>query len=96
MRFGFPDKNPEDWKLLREVIKPFPKKSIDSSNVKVLLPWFDKLLIDRGLEACDSYYSKEVLPYFFTGKYNYLALTDQNSKVLSDSTISCRSSKFLP
>lgn len=61
-RFEFPDKDPEEWKLLLKITDPFSAEAITKDNVLVVLPWFDFLCCSSGLAQCDKVLSTEVLP----------------------------------
>jgi len=53
MRFEFPDKDPKEWELIRELLCPFPKIKIMEENIETVLSWFDFLSVERGLDECD-------------------------------------------
>jgi BTB/POZ domain len=55
MRFEFPDKDPEDWKLVMAILDPLPTVTLFDDDVTLykVLPWFDELLIPKGMAVCD-------------------------------------------
>ncbi|CAB9522625.1 expressed unknown protein [Seminavis robusta] len=42
-RFEFPDREPEEWKLIKALAAPFSKAKLDESNVWKAVSWFDEL-----------------------------------------------------
>lgn len=70
MYFDFPHRDPNQWDLIRELIRPFPRKSINLKNLKIVLPWMEALGVHQGMEECDHVlfeqlggkYLKEIAP----------------------------------
>eukprot|EP00797_Seminavis_robusta_P005159 Sro1339_g264320.2 (237) ;mRNA; r:22767-23477 len=52
MTFEFPDDDPKEWELLWAVLDPFSDEKVNEDNVVTLFPWFQKLCISQGVDAC--------------------------------------------
>lgn len=63
MRFEFPDKRPEEWRMIKSLLQPFGEKKIDTNNLNVSVAWFDELCIPAGIHECDKYLSTRLQTY---------------------------------
>lgn len=54
-RIEFPDKNPEEWKVVYTFIDPDTKNGakVNKDNAEMLLPWFNELLMEDHFNMCD-------------------------------------------
>ena len=52
-RFEFPNKDPQEWELLRSLFVPFPREWVGVNNYHILYPWFELLGSSPGLHECD-------------------------------------------
>ncbi|CAB9510384.1 ubiquitin carboxyl-terminal hydrolase [Seminavis robusta] len=51
--FEFPDRKPEEWEWLVELMAPMSGKQVTEENVYTALSWFDELCCVKGIEECD-------------------------------------------
>ena len=57
LKIYFPDKDPNEWKLVYRFLEPrtaTSKCSITWENVPILLPWFHELGLDALVQVCDA------------------------------------------
>jgi hypothetical protein len=64
MRFEFPDKDPQEWELVRTMLRPFGCK-LTQDNVTVLVPWFDELCCQEALQECDKLIESGIVPLLY-------------------------------
>lgn len=61
MWFEFPDKDPEGWRMVMGLLKPFSKTEIHKGNINRLLEWFGVLCYQEGLDECDRIISEDLM-----------------------------------
>jgi hypothetical protein len=63
-RVVFPDKDPEEWKVVASFFEPhvLPNSGpqVTGANVQMLLPWFQELVVPELLQHCKLVYHKHV------------------------------------
>lgn len=59
--FRFPDRDPEEWRLIMSLTAPFATERITKDNVYTALSWYDELCSPRGLKTCDTVMRSEVI-----------------------------------
>ena len=61
LKFEFPHRDPEEWKLIRSLMKPFATEKVTADNMDVALSWFDELRCEHGLKECDRVLNRTIL-----------------------------------
>jgi hypothetical protein len=64
MRFEFPDKDPEEWELVKTILRPFGPQ-LSQHNVTTLVPWFDELCCREALQECDKLIHSGIVPLLY-------------------------------
>ena len=52
-RFEFPHRDPKEWELIVDMMKPMSKKRVSKANLSVVASWFGELGCVSGLKVCD-------------------------------------------
>ena len=60
-KFDFPDRNPDEWKVVKSMVLPFSPARVSDDNVEMLLPWFNELCSPHGLTECDKVIHSQIM-----------------------------------